>query len=159
MTNEPSRDGDHEIESLEFAGPEEVPFPPVLRLTSIPHDEHHEGTLDRAERWEAGETVPHVKNFSDPTRLRKLLTTRRVELIRSIMDSQPESIKQLAERLDRGTRQVHDDVHLLEEFGIVHLEDGKGRARKPTIPYDRIEIDVGIEAPVADDSDRALASG
>jgi len=159
MTNEPSRDGDHEIESLEFPGPEEVPFPPVLRLTSIPHDEHHEGTLDRAERWEAGETVPHVKNFSDPTRLRKLLTTRGVELIRSIMDSQPESIKQLAERLDRGTRQVHDDVHLLEEFGIVHLEDGKGRARKPTIPYDRIEIDVGIEAPVADDSDRALASG
>ena len=159
MTNEPNHDGDHDIEPLEFPDSEEVPYPPVLRLTSVPHDEHHEDTLDRAERWEAGESVPHVKNFSDPTRLRKLLTVRRVELIRSIMDSQPESIKQLADRLERGTRQVHDDVHLLEEFGIVHLEDGEGRARKPTIPYDRIEIDVGIEAPSADDSDRAVASG
>ena len=100
-----------------------------------------------------------MKNFSDPTRLRKLLTARRVELIRSIMDSQPESIKHLADRLERGMRQVHDDVHLLEEFGIVHLEDGEGRARKPTIPYDRIEIDVGIEASPADETDPALASG
>lgn len=159
MTNEPNHDGTHTIEPLETPGPEAVPYPPVLRLTSVPQDEHHEDTLDRAKRWEDGETVPHVKNFSDPTRLRKLLTARRVELIRSIMDAQPDSIKHLADRLERGTRQVHDDVHLLCEFGIVHLEDGEGRARKPTIPYDRIEIDVGIEAPPADESDRAVASG
>src|SRR5699024_9953714 len=129
MTNEPNHEGTHDIESLEFPTPDEVPYPPVLRLTSVPHDEHHADTLDRAERWEDGETVPHVKNFSDPTRLRQLLTTRRVELIRSIMDAQPESIKHLADRLDRGPKQVHDDVHLLEELGIIHLKHAEGRAR------------------------------
>ena len=62
-------------------------------------------------------------------------------------------------RPDRETRQVHDNVHLFEEFGIIHLEDGENRARKPVIPYTRIEIVIGIEAPSANDSDHALASG
>jgi hypothetical protein len=39
------------------------------------------------------------------------------------------------------------------EFDIVHLEDGEGRARKPTIPYER------IEAPAADNSDCAPCAG
>ena len=47
----------------------------------------------------------------------------------------------------------------LEDAGIVHLKDGGGRARKPIIPYDRIEIDVGIEASVTDDFDRASHQG
>lgn len=42
MTNDPNQDGDHDIEPLEVPGPEEVPYPPVLRLTSVPDDEHHE---------------------------------------------------------------------------------------------------------------------
>ena len=50
MTKEPTHDGDHDIEPLEFPGPEEVPYPPVLRFTSVSDDEHHGDTLARAER-------------------------------------------------------------------------------------------------------------
>jgi len=46
---------------------------------------YRQGALDRLERWEAGEEVPHVVNFQNPSDLRALLTDRRIELLRSVI--------------------------------------------------------------------------
>jgi predicted transcriptional regulator len=137
---------DHPDHNHHRPSPEETEYPPVLRLTSVPHEEHREDAIDRARRAAEGEAVPSVRNFDDPTELRVLLTDRRIELLRSIMAEPPASMKTLADRLERGTRQIHDDVHLLAEYGIVVFVKGDGRARKPVVPYERVEIDIGIEA-------------
>jgi predicted transcriptional regulator len=49
------------------------------------------------------------------------------------MDAPAESIRALADRLDRDVRQVHDDVQLLSEYRIVHFEE-RGGAKRPFVP-------------------------
>ncbi|MBS8126422.1 transcriptional regulator, partial [Haloferax volcanii] len=102
--------------------------------------------LERAERWEQGEEVPHVVNFEDRTRLRQLLTDRRMELLEEVMERPPESIRALASRLERDVHDVHDDLHLLAEYDIVHFEKD-GRAKKPYVPYDTVRIEVEFGLP------------
>ena len=125
--------------------PEDVDYPSTLRITSKPFEDHKESVLDRADRWEQGEEVPHVVNFQDATRLQRLLTPRRLELVRSLMDAPAESMRDLAERLDRDVRQVHDDLQILNEYRIVHFREEDG-AKKPFVPYNtvRIEVELGL---------------
>jgi predicted transcriptional regulator len=121
-------------------------YPAVLQLTSESEADHRQDTLDRLQRWEAGEDVPHVVNFQNPSDLRALLTDRRVELLRSIMAEQPESIRQLASRLDRDIKSVHEDLQILVEYDIVHFEQA-GRAKRPFVPYETIEVSLEISTP------------
>ena len=118
-------------------------YPSVLRITSDSDEAHRRDTLDRLNRWEAGEEVPHVINFENPSDLRALLTDRRVELLRSIITERPDSIRQLAERLDRDVKAVHDDLQVLAEYDIVHFKQA-GRAKRPFVPYDSIEVSLEI---------------
>lgn len=124
--------------------PEDIEYPSTLRITSKPFAESREGALDRIARWEEGEEVPHVVNFQDASRLQRVLTPRRLELVESLMGESAESIRALAERLDRDVRQVHDDVELLNEYRIVHLREEDG-AKKPFVPYETVRIEVELE--------------
>ncbi|MCL9815263.1 transcriptional regulator [Natranaeroarchaeum aerophilus] len=132
--------------------PEDAAYPSTLRITSTPFGEHKESALDRAERWEQGEEVPHVVNFQDASRLQRILTPRRLELVRSLMEEPAESIRGLAARLDRDVRQVHDDLQILTEYRIVHLRE-EGGAKKPHVPYDTVKIEVELTKSLGDASE------
>ena len=121
-------------------------YPDVLRLTSEPDETHRQAALDRLDRWNAGEAVPHVVNFENHSDLRALLTDRRIELLQSVMAEQPDSIRRLADRLDRDVKSVHDDLNVLTEYDIVHFEQA-GRAKQPFVPYDSIEVTLEISMP------------
>jgi len=143
-------DAEAEAGFLEDPGPEN--YPSVLRITSDSEQAHQQDALNRLERWKAGKEVPHVINFQNPSDLRALLTDRRVELLRSIMAERPDSIRQLAERLDRDVKTVHDDLQVLVEYDIVHFEQD-GRAKRAFVPYDSIEVNLEISTPrSADDA-------
>ena len=59
------------------------------------------------------------------------------------MTDRPDSIRQLAERLNRDVKTVHDDFQVLTEYDIVHFEQA-GRAKRPFVPYDSIEVSLEI---------------
>lgn len=130
-----------EADFLEDRHPEQ--YPPTLRVTSRPERAHRRDALDRAERWEAGEVVPHVVNFQDPSDLRALLTDRRIELLRSVMAEPPGSIRGLAERLGRDVKSVHGDLQVLAGYDVIRYERD-GRAKRPFVPYDTIEVSLEI---------------
>lgn len=130
-------------------------YPSVLRITSNSEEAHRQDALDRLDRWEAGEEVPHVINFQNPSDLRALLTDRRVELLRSIMTERPDSIRQLAERLERDVKSIHSDLQVLAEYDIVHFEQD-GRAKRPFVPYGSIEVSLEI-SPLSPSDDAAPA--
>ena len=132
--------------------PEDVEYPSTLHITSKPFEDHKESALDRAERWEQGEEVPHVVNFQDASRLQRILTPRRLELVRSLMGAPAESIRDLADRLNRDVRQVHDDLQILSEYRIVHFRE-EGGAKKPFIPYDTVTIEVELSKSLGDASE------
>jgi predicted transcriptional regulator len=137
--------------------PADAEYPSTLRITSKPFEEHKESALDRAERWEQGEAVAHVVNFQDASRLQRILTPRRLELVRSLIDAPAESMRGLAGRLDRDVRQVHDDLQLLSEYRIVHFREADG-AKKPHIPYDTVKIEVELSKSLGDASDSSASA-
>jgi len=150
MSDEPT---DTEPAHDEFTpDPDEVEYPSTLRITALPAEQAQAAAIERAERWEDGEEVPHVVNFEDRAQLRKLLTDWRMELLEAVMEHPPESIRGLADRLDRDVHDVHDDLYLLAEYDIVHFEED-GRAKKPHVPYDRVRIEVEFGQPRGDGSE------
>jgi predicted transcriptional regulator len=132
--------------------PDEVDYPSILRITSLPAEQAQAVAIDRAEQWEDGEAVSHVVNFEDRARLRQLLTDRRMELLEALMEEPPESIRALADRLERDVHDVHDDLHLLAEYDIIHFE-ADGRAKQPCVPYDTVRIEVEFGLPRGDGSE------
>ena len=155
MSNEPT---DTEPTHDEFTpDPDEVEYPSTLRITSLPAEQARAAAIERAEQWEDGEEVPHVVNFQDRARLRQLLTDRRMELLEAVMERPPESIRALADRLDRDVHDVHDDLYLLAEYDVIHFEEN-GRAKKPYVPYDTVRIEVKFGLPRGEDSESAASA-
>lgn len=124
----------------------------TLHIVSKPWESFKEDVLAAAERFDdGGEAGPDTLSFSEPEEIVRILTEKRLELIRSVMEEPPDSIRDLADRLGRNPREVHGDVHLLEEYGVLDLEEA-GRAKRPMIPYDEIVIEVSLKP--SDESDR-----
>ncbi len=154
MTNEPT---DTEPTHDEFTpGPDEVAYPSTLRITSLPAAQTQAAALNRAKRWEDGKEVPRVVNFEDRSRVRQLLTDRRMELLEAVMEHPPESMRGLADRLDRDVHDVHNDLHLLAEYDIIHFEED-GRAKKPYVPYDTVRVEVEFGLPREEGSESAVS--
>lgn len=115
----------------------------VLVIQSIPREQFEKTSKERLKKATEGKNVPHVVNFEDPGKLRKIFTEKRMELIEKIKELSPESIRDLARKLNRGVREVHEDLTLLESYDIVDFLD-EGRAKKPRVPYDQIEVQVSL---------------
>jgi predicted transcriptional regulator len=67
------------------------------------------------------------------------LTQKRVEMIKTIMAQEPNSIRELSRILDRNVKNVFEDLALLQKNQIVRLE-GIGRTRKPIVVIKRIVL-------------------
>lgn len=119
-----------------------VPEGVTLRITVEDADEFHDRVERRLADLDADGTPPgeHVKAFETVAQLRRILTDRRVELVETLLREDPESITALSERVGRATGDVHDDLHVLADEGIVTFERD-GRRMRPTIPYETVRID------------------
>jgi predicted transcriptional regulator len=117
----------------------------VLRIESKPWESFKEDVLETAAAaGEEDEFEPDTVSFSDPGQIARILTQKRLELIKTVMEEKPESMRKLSRLVDRNPKEVNDDVHLLEDYGIISLEQD-GRAKRPVVPYDRIEFAVTLE--------------
>jgi len=80
------------------------------------------------------------------------LTPLRLELIQSIAEHTPQSMREAARLVDRDVSDVHSDLKQLETLGVLELEGGgPGGAMRPVVPFDRIEMH--IDYPLGDDID------
>ncbi|WP_254547231.1 HVO_A0114 family putative DNA-binding protein [Halomarina pelagica] len=138
-------DTDHDGWPDKYRDPRDRPHPDTLRVTVETFDEMREATVDAADAIAEGDAPPAVVSFATVGELRKILTDRRIELLRALMntDGAAESISALAEDLDRDYRTVHDDVTLLADYGLVFVVD-EGQSKRPYLPYKRIHLDVEL---------------
>ncbi len=86
-------------------------------------------------------------DFSGILALRQLLSNEKARILHVIKTRKPQSIYDLAKKLNRGFKAVNDDVKLLERFGFIELieEKTKNRTRyRPEIVVDTITINVKI---------------
>jgi predicted transcriptional regulator len=116
-------------------------YPETLRITVESADD----AFDRARAQLASDDVADeaVRSFESIADVRQLLTDRRLDVMRSIMTDAPESISDLADRLDRNYADVHGDVQVLADHHVVYF-DTDGRSKRPVIPYDRVHLDIEV---------------
>jgi len=131
----------------DMPAPEDMNFPDTLRITIATAEDAFDEAIEAAGAAEDGEQRDAVVSFETAAGIRKLLTDRRLELLRSLMGQPAESISGLADRLDRSYSAVHEDVAVLAEYGIVQYREA-GSAKQPFVPYETIEFDVTIRAPL-----------
>ena len=82
--------------------------------------------------------------FNDPNKLVRVVRPKNLELLRTIAQHNPESIRDAARLVDRDVRQVHTNLKELEDLRLIEFEKD-GRAKKPTVWYDTIEVDLPLE--------------
>ncbi|MFB6293023.1 MAG: transcriptional regulator [Halonotius sp.] len=123
---------------------------PTLKVTVGESDRLDHRTRDRLEAAQAGEDLDDVQpvlNFASYAELSRLLSPKNLELLETIATSNPASISEAAELVDRDYKQVHRNLTELDAIGVIELEGGgPGKAKTPTLAYDGLEIDLPFTA-------------
>jgi predicted transcriptional regulator len=81
--------------------------------------------------------------FPNLKQMRKVLTEKRLELLRTIKHKKPSSVYELSRILNRDLKNVLQDVAYLADLGIVKVEETKDK-KIPSVAYDRITFEVAI---------------
>lgn len=81
--------------------------------------------------------------FSNLKEMRKVLTEKRLELLKTIKDKKPSSLYKLAKMLNRDLKNVLQDIAYLKELGLVEVSETKDK-KIPTVTYNRIAFEVAI---------------
>lgn len=126
----------------------------TLHITVEPTAEFFEAALEDVRQLESDEDLEdeYVLSLPDEEALERVLRAKNLELVRTIATEEPESVRELARLVDRDIKNVSTAVNRLAEIGLVELEDA-GRAKKPTVWYDHVEIDIQVTPGGTDDSD------
>jgi predicted transcriptional regulator len=98
---------------------------------------------DFADAWESGQGdgVAHI-GFENWELMHKVLSPKRLEIVRTMAGAGPLSIREIARRVGRDFKGVHSDVRMLADSGVID-RDERG---KLIFPYDRIHVDFEIPA-------------
>tara|TARA_Y100000310_G_scaffold342430_1_gene445664 strand:- start:5 stop:379 length:375 start_codon:yes stop_codon:yes gene_type:complete len=106
------------------------------------------GAMNVMDKIEKGEKVikKDIISFEDVEVMRKILTPRRIELLKIIKHKHPKSIYELAKLLGRDPKSVNTDITILHQLGMLDLEHiTKGREIiKPIVDYDKINVAIAI---------------
>ncbi|MBI5026339.1 MAG: HTH domain-containing protein [Nitrospirae bacterium] len=81
--------------------------------------------------------------FSNLKEMRKVLTERRLELLKAIKDKKPVSVYELAKMVGRDIKNVLQDIAYLQELGLVEITETKDK-KVPRVDYDKIAFEVAI---------------
>ena len=124
---------------------------PTLKVTVGERDRLDQRTRSRINAAQDGEDLDDaqpVLNFGSYAELSRLLSPKNLELLETISEHEPESIREAAELVDRDYKQVHRNLSELEDIGVIEFEGGGlGRAKKPKLVYDGLEIDIPFAGP------------
>jgi len=119
-------------------------------------DRQTQSRIEAAQEGAALDDAQPVLNFESYTELGRLLSPKNLELLEILSEHEPASIREAAELVDRDYKQVHRNLSELADIGIIEFEGGRpGKAKKPVLSYDGLEIDIPF--PRADGDAGAMA--
>lgn len=106
-------------------------------------DEQLASTLDALDRGETPD--PHLEVvFDDSADVHRVTRPNNLELLRAIVEHEPESIRETARLVDRDVRQVHRNLTELEALHLVELVED-GQAKRPHVWYDEIDLELSLD--------------
>ena len=102
------------------------------------------GVLERVERGEMVEPESTVM-FESWSALASVMSDRRLELLQRLRRQPAKNIRQLAADIGRDYKHVYNDVHALEDAGLIDRDD-EGRL---CVLWDEIQTTVKLDRPAA----------
>ncbi|AWB27383.1 HVO_A0114 family putative DNA-binding protein [Halococcoides cellulosivorans] len=119
----------------------------TLHITVGDREQLRDETLRFVQAAEADDVTDRdgkaVLQFGSYDDLVDSLTPLRLDLVRAVVEHDPESMRETARIVDRDVSDVHSDLKHLEVLGVLELEaGGPGGAMQPIVPFDRIEIHI-----------------
>lgn len=113
-----------------------------LRVGIASRDEYRKRTMDIVR----GKYVPRTDEpklwFDSLATLSQVLSERNQSLLRLIIETQPESLQELAERSGRATSNLSRTLKTMERYGLVRFEPGPRRRRAPRVNYSGVELEL-----------------
>jgi len=94
----------------------------------------------RAENKEIAE-AEEILYFLDAKSLLRVLSDKRLTLLKTLRHSGTMNIKELSRLINRSYRSLYDDVQVLKEVGLIRQTDSK----KIYVPWNRIQTEIVIE--------------
>ncbi len=110
----------------------------TLTITLSPDwraDLRRAGKAAQADSYQ-GETL----NFESPGAFFGRLTERRWALVTALLGQGGLAVREMARRVDRDVKRVHEDVQVLAELGLVERDDAGG----VLCPYADVHIDMHV---------------
>lgn len=126
--------------------PETEPTTLTIRVESA--ESFFEDALDDLDNFESGEQVAetHVLSLPDEEALDRVLNPKNLALLRTTLNEEPASVRELARAVERDVKNVSTAVNELTELGVLELERD-GRAKRPVVWYDEIEVRYSLRNP------------
>jgi predicted transcriptional regulator len=84
-----------------------------------------------------------VLNFESPGVLFSRLTERRWSLVHALQGQGPMAVRELARRVSRDVKRVHEDVQVLAELGLVERDAAGG----VVCPFAEVHVNLHLRAP------------
>lgn len=84
--------------------------------------------------WKSAKYQGEYFEFESPAALFRTLSPKRWELVEALQGFGPVSLRELARKLGRDVKRVHEDVHLLIGVGLIERTD----EGKFCVPFDEI---------------------
>lgn len=115
-------------------------------------------TLERIDAVERGETVEerHILNIERERDVARVLSKVNLELLRTISEQDPSSIRKTADLVDRDVKDVHQNLTELEELNLIEFEQ-EGRSKRPIVPFDEIHLDIDLSGDHESGRNHAVA--
>lgn len=125
--------------------------PTTLTVRIGGDDQTRREARERIRALERGEEIDdrHVLVLDDAADLQRLLSPANLELLRAIRDHDPDSMREAAALVDRDFKEVHRNMTELEALNVIEFEDA-GRAKRPIVRFDEIDIEVSLDTTNAD---------
>jgi len=96
------------------------------------------------ETIEGGESSTEAVQFASLEAGAKLLSAKNRVLLRTIAEQQPKSVAELAAMTGRAEPNVLRTLNKLAEAGIVRLDKGEGRARRPILAARKVHFEIDL---------------
>jgi len=84
-----------------------------------------------------------VLNFESPDVFFSCLSEKRWALVRALQGQGEMAVRELARRVGRDVKRVHEDVRVLAELGLVERSESGG----VSCPFSEVHIDMDLHAP------------
>ena len=106
-----------------------------------------EQLLADIQAMERGEDIPkrHVLVLDTEAELQRLVSPSNLDLLRAIRQHEPESMRAVAELVDRDFKEVHRNLTELDALNVIDLVE-EGRSKRPVVRFDEIDINLSLDS-------------